>query len=116
MLAPFALLVALILAWRYRTLSPFLALLAGALLAAFVWVPMLTEQQWVHIERDFRQVYASPAHNPLALDRLLAPPAVYDVLRDNNSTGDRVGLWQGRLISHPGGHARIRGKNRFRSS
>jgi hypothetical protein len=93
MLAPFALLVAVILAWRYRTASPFLALLAGGLLTTFIWAPMLAEQRWVHVERDFQQVYASPARNPLALDRLLAAPSVYDVLRDDNSTGDRVGLW-----------------------
>ena len=95
MLAPFAVLVAAILAWRYRTPSPFLALLAGGLLTAFIWAPMFAEQRWVHVELDFQQVYASPARNPLFLDRLLATPAVYDVLRDNNSTGDRVGLWHG---------------------
>jgi hypothetical protein len=93
MLAPFALLLAVFLSWRYRTAMPLLALLAGALMTAFVWLPMAAEQRWVHIERDFRQIYASPAYNPLALDRLLAPPAVYDVLRDDNSTGDQVGLW-----------------------
>jgi hypothetical protein len=93
MLAPIALLVAGILAWRYRTASPLLALLAGGLLMAFMWAPMIAEQRWVHVERDFQQTYASPARNPLALDRLLAAPATYDVLRDDNSTGDRVGLW-----------------------
>jgi hypothetical protein len=93
MLAPIAVLLAIILAWRYRTPSPLLALLVGGLLTSFIWAPMLAEQRWVHVERDFKQVYASPAANPLALDRLLAAPAVYDVLRDNNSTGDRVGLW-----------------------
>jgi hypothetical protein len=93
MLAPIALLVAVILAWRYRTASPLLALLAGILLTAFIWAPMLAEQRWVHVERDFQQTYASPASNPLALDSLLAAPAVYDVMRDDNSTGDRVGLW-----------------------
>jgi hypothetical protein len=98
MLAPIAVLLAIILAWRYRTLSPLLALLAGGLLTAFIWAPMLAEQRWVHVERDFKQVYASPAANPLALDRLLAAPAIYDVLRDNNSTGDRVGLWHALLL------------------
>ncbi len=93
MLAPLALLVALVLARRHHTASPVLALLAGVLLTAFIWAPMLAEQRWVHVERDFQQVYASPGRNPLALDRLLALPAVYDVLRDDNSTGDRVGLW-----------------------
>jgi hypothetical protein len=93
MLAPFAFLVAVILAWRYRTASPLLALLAGVLLTAFIWAPMLAEQRWVHVERDFLQVYASPARNPLALDRLLAAPTVYDVTRDGNSSGDRIGLW-----------------------
>lgn len=93
MLAPLALLAALILAWRYHTALPALALLAGALLTAFIWIPMLAEQRWVHVERDFQQIYASPARNPIALDRLLAPPAVYDALRDDNSVGDRVGWW-----------------------
>jgi hypothetical protein len=94
MLAPAALLVGVLLAWRYRTAMPLLALLAGGLLTAFIWMPMAAEQRWVHVERDFQAAFASPANNPLPLDRLLAPPAVYDVLRDNNSTGDRLGWWQ----------------------
>jgi hypothetical protein len=93
-LAPFALLLALLLVWRYRTPMPILALLAGGLMTAFIWMPMAAEQRWVHVERDFRAGYASPAANPLPLDRLLALPAVYDMTRDNNSTGDRAGLWQ----------------------
>ena len=100
MLAPVALVVAILAGWRpgkytvfNRTPMPFLALLAGGLLTAFIWAPMASEQRWVHIERDFQAAYADPARNPLPLDRLLALPAVYDPARDNNGTGDRIGLW-----------------------
>ena len=92
MLAPFAGLLAIFLWWRRRTLAPVLALLAGGLLMAFVWLPMAQETDWVHVERDFTQVEAIPADNPIPLDLLLAPPVVYDVARDNNNVGDRVGL------------------------
>jgi hypothetical protein len=94
MLAPLALMLATFLAWRYRTATPLLALLAGGLMTAFIWLPMAAEQRWVHVDRDFQAAFASPASNPLPLDRLLAAPSLYDVARDNNSTGDRVGLWQ----------------------
>jgi hypothetical protein len=94
MLAPLALVLAIFLVWRYHTCTPVLALLAGGLMTAFIWMPMATEQRWVHVERDFQAGFASPASNPLSLDRLLALPAVYDVARDNNATGDRVGWWQ----------------------
>ena len=92
MLAPFAGLLALFLWWRHRTPAPVLALIAGGLLMAFVWLPMAQETDWVHIERDFTQVEAIPADNPIPVDQLLAPPVVYDVARDNNNVGDRVGL------------------------
>ncbi|MCX7669960.1 MAG: hypothetical protein N2439_07805, partial [Anaerolineae bacterium] len=36
--------------------------------------------------------------NPIPLDALLAPPAVYDVARDNNNVGDRIGLVQSVLL------------------
>ena len=92
MLAPFALVVALLLAWRYRTAMPVAALIAGGLLMAFVWAPAVTEQAYVHIERDFSEVYANPVANPIPLDRLLAAPVVYDTQSDNNQIGDQVGL------------------------
>lgn len=92
MLAPFALVVGLLLAWKYRTATPVLALLAGGLLVAFIWVPLLTEPGSVHVERDFSQEYANPVQISIPLDRLLELPAVFDVQRDNNGTGDRIGL------------------------
>ncbi len=98
MLAPFAGLMALYLWWRKGTPAPLLALLAGGLLTAFIWAPMLPEERWVHVERDFSQKEAIPANNPMALADLLGPPAVYDVAFDNNKTGDRVGLAQTALL------------------
>jgi hypothetical protein len=107
MLAPVAGVLALVLwvrgcASRKRSPAPLLALLAGALLTAFIWAPMGgpwgSEQAWVHIERDFNKPEAMPAENPLQPGDLLAPPAVYDVMRDNNKTGDRVGLAQSVLL------------------
>ena len=92
MLAPFALVVGLLLAWKYRTATPVLALLAGGLLVAFIWVPLLTEPGSVHVERDFSQEYANPVQISIPLDRLLELPAVFDVQRDNNGTGDRIGI------------------------
>jgi hypothetical protein len=94
MLAPFAGVLALFLAWRRRTLAPLAVLRAGGQLTATIWLPMAPEQAWVHVERDFEQPEAIPAHNPIPLDRLLALPAVYDTARDNNSVGDRIGLAQ----------------------
>ncbi len=94
MLAPFAGGLALFLAWRRRTPAPLGALLAGGLLTAVIWLPMGPEQAWVHVQRDFEQPEAIPARNPIPLDALLAPPAVYDVGRDNNNVGDRIGLAQ----------------------
>lgn len=99
MLAPFALVVALALVWRYRTAAPLLALVAGGLLTALVWAPMVSEQAYVHVERDFSEAYANPVVNPLPLDRLLAAPVVYDTQRDNNQTGDQVGLLQLLLLA-----------------
>ena len=52
----------------------------------------------MHIERDFSQADAIPAKNPLQPAELLAPPALYDIARDNNKTGDRVGLVQSLLL------------------
>ena len=92
MLAPFATGLALWLTWRYRTLAPLGALLIGGLLTAAIWAPMGPEQAWVHVERDFTQPDAMPEQNPISLGALLAPPAVYDTVRDYNGTGDRVGL------------------------
>ena len=98
MLAPFAGLFALGLAWRYRTFLPLLALVAGALLTAPIWAPIFTEQAYVHVQRDFGQGQAHAVANSIPLDRLLALPAVYDVARDNNDMGDRLGLLQGGML------------------
>ncbi len=98
MLAPFAGALAVVLAWRYRTVAPVAVLLVGGLLTAGIWLPMVPEQNWVHVERDFTQPEAIPAQNPIPLDRLLALPAVYDTMRDNNGVGDRVGLLQSVLL------------------
>lgn len=102
MLAPVAIVLALILWRRQRTAAPLLALLVGVLLTAFIWAPMGgpwgSEQSWVHIERDFDKPEAIPAQNALTPGDLLAPPVVYDVMRDNNKTGDRVGLFQTVLL------------------
>jgi hypothetical protein len=92
MLLPLAALLAAGLAWSRRTLLPFAALLAGGLLAAFVWAPMIPEQSWVQTERDFEAGFANPLQNPISLDRLLAPPTVYDIARDNNAEGEQTGL------------------------
>jgi hypothetical protein len=94
MLFPVALALAGLLTWRYRTLAPVGVLLAGGLLTAFIWTPMIPEQAWVHLERDFTQAESIPADNPIPLDALLALPPVYDIARDNNRRGDRVGLAQ----------------------
>jgi len=98
MLAPVALLVAAVAAWRHRTASPLLALLAGGLLTAFIWAPMIPEQSYVHVERDFSHPDAKPWDNPIALSELLAPPVVFDVERENNQSGNRVGLLQSALL------------------
>jgi hypothetical protein len=92
MLFPFALALAGWLTWRKRTWAPLGVLLAGGLLTAAIWAPMIPEQAWVHVERDFEQPEAIPALNPIPLDALLSLPAVPDILRDNNGTGDRIGL------------------------
>ncbi len=92
MLAPIALLVAILAGWRWRTFAPLLALLAGGFLMAWVWMPMAAEQSYVHIEWDFSDGSAIPQDNPIPLDRLLALPAIYDIARGNNSVGDRIGL------------------------
>lgn len=99
LLAPFAALLAAGLAWRYRTAAPLLALLAGVLLTAVVWAPMATEQAWVHVERNFGTPEGNPLTGALPLDRLLAPPAVYDTLRDANQTGVRMGLLHAALLA-----------------
>lgn len=98
-LAPFALLTAVLLLWRGRTFAPLLALLVGGLLTAAVWAPMTSEQGWVHVERNFGTAEGNPLVNSLPLDRLLALPAIYDVARDNNQTGVRVGLLQTVLLA-----------------
>lgn len=98
MLAPFAAALALFLAWRKRTFAPPAALLAGGLLTAAIWLPIAPEQAWVHVQRDFEQPEAIPARNPIPLDALLAPPAVYDAARDNNNIGDRIGLAHSALL------------------
>jgi hypothetical protein len=96
-LAPFALVVALLLVWHYRSAAPLIALVAGGLLTAFIWAPMVFEQANVHVERDFSESYANPVENPIPMDRLLAAPVVYDTQRDNNQMGDRLG-WPNALM------------------
>ncbi len=98
MLAPVALLIAVVAGWRWRTPAPLLALLAGGLLMAAVWLPMSVETANVHIERNFSDASAIPADNPIPLDRLLALPAAYDTERGNNSVGDRIGLAHSLLL------------------
>ncbi|MCU0500330.1 MAG: hypothetical protein MUC51_00945 [Anaerolineae bacterium] len=98
MLAPFAGLFALGLAWRYRTFLPLLALIAGAFLTAPIWAPIFAEQSYVHVQRDFGQGQANAVANSIPLDRLLALPAIYDAARDNNEMGDRLGLLQGGML------------------
>jgi hypothetical protein len=92
MLLPFAGLLALALAWRCRSPAPLLALLAGVLVTAFIWLPMVPEQSWVHVERDFKHPEAIPLQNPLPLSEALAMPAVYDLASGSNGSGDRVGI------------------------
>ena len=92
MLAPVALLVAVITGWRWRTPAPLLALLVGGLLMSFLWLPLLEEQSYVHIEQNFSDATAIPLNNPIPLENLLALPAVYDTQRENNGVGDRIGL------------------------
>ncbi len=99
LLAPFAALLAIGLAWRYRTAAPLLALLAGGLLTAAIWAPMLAEQSFVHVERNFGTPEGNPVTGALPLDRLLAPPAIYDTARDANQTGVRMGLLHGALLA-----------------
>ena len=91
MLLPFALLLAAYLVWRRRSWTPLGVLVAGGLLTAAVWAPMIPEQGFVQVERDFTHPEAIPAGNPISLDALLAPPAIYDAARDNNDSGDRAG-------------------------
>lgn len=98
-LAPFAFLLAAGLAWRFRTAAPLLALLAGVLLTAVVWTPMAAEQAWVHVERNFGTPEGNPVTGSLPLDRLLAPPAIYDTARDANQTGVTMGLLHAALLA-----------------
>lgn len=99
LLAPFALLLAAGLAWRWRTAAPLLALLTGVLLTAVIWAPMIPEQAYVHVERNFGTPEGNPVTGSLPLDRLLAPPAVYDTARDANQTGVRMGLLHAALLA-----------------
>jgi hypothetical protein len=99
LLAPAAGLLAAGLAWRYRTAAPLLALLAGGLLTAAIWTPMMAEQGFVHVERNFGTPEGNPITGALPLDRLLAPPAIYDTVRDANQTGVRMGLLHGALLA-----------------
>jgi hypothetical protein len=85
-------LLAAYLVWRRRSWAPLGVLVAGGLLTAAVWMPMIPEQSYVQVERDFAHSEAIPARNPISLDALLAPPAIYDTERDNNGSGDRVGV------------------------
>lgn len=99
MLAPFAFLLAAGLAWRGRTAAPLLALLTGVLLTALIWAPMAPEQAYVHVERNFGTPEGNPITGALPLDRLLAPPAIYDTARDANQTGVRMGLLHAALLA-----------------
>lgn len=98
-LAPFAFLLAAALAWRKRTAAPLLALVTGVLLTAVIWAPMATEQAFVHVERNFGTPEGNPITGSLPLDRLLAPPAIYDIQGDANQTGVRIGLLQTALLA-----------------
>ena len=98
MLAPFAAFVAILAAWRYRTLAPLLALLAGGLLTAAIWLPIFPEQQYVQLELDWQNPLSTPAKHPIPLDRLLALPVVYDLRRGNNGSGDNIGILQTCLL------------------
>ena len=91
MLAPVAFLLAVYLARRRRSWAPLGVLLAGALLTAAIWMPMIPEQSYVQVKRDFTHAEAIPAQNPIPVDALLALPPIYDFARDNNGSGDRVG-------------------------
>ncbi len=91
MLAPVAGLAALTLAWRYRTVAPLLALLVGGLLTAFVWLPIVPEMEYVHLDVWQTTASVQPDANPIPLDQLLAAPAVFDVMRGNNGINERVG-------------------------
>jgi hypothetical protein len=90
-LAPVAGLLALALGWHYRTPAPVLALLAGGILTAFIWAPILDEMHYVKLDQIQHIPEAQPANHPIPLDRLLAPPAIYDVLRGNNRVTDQAG-------------------------
>jgi hypothetical protein len=90
-LAPVAGLMALGLGWRYRTPAPVLALLAGGMLTAFIWAPIVDEMHYVKLDQIQYIPEAQPANHPVPLDRLLAPPAIYDVLRGNNRVTDQAG-------------------------
>jgi hypothetical protein len=91
MLLPFALVLAAYLLWRRRSWTPLGVLVAGGLLTAAIWMPMIPEQDWVQVERDFTHPEAIPARNSISADALLALPAIYDTASDNNGTGDRAG-------------------------
>jgi hypothetical protein len=99
-LLPSALALAAYLIWRNPAPStdrthrcaPLGVLLTGGLLTAAVWMPMIPEQSFVHVERDFTHPEAIPALNPISLSALLAPPAFYDTASDNNGSGDRAGV------------------------
>jgi hypothetical protein len=90
-LLPAALALAVYLARTHRSWAPLGVLVAGGLLTAAVWMPMVPEQRFVQVERDFTHPEAIPADNPISLAALLAPPAIYDSASDNNDSGDRAG-------------------------
>ncbi len=98
MLAPVAAALAVLLTWHYRTPGPLLALLAGSLLVAFVWLPIASEQGWVHVERDFRSSVADVQAGSIPLDQLLSGPALYDTQSDNNRTVEQVGWLNAALM------------------
>jgi hypothetical protein len=98
MLTPFVFMLSIALSWRWRTITPILALLTGVLLTAFIWLPMVHEQAFVHIERNFYTPEGNPITGSLPLDRLLALPAIYDTMRDANQTGVRMGLLHAVLL------------------
>lgn len=98
MLAPVAIVVCLLASWRYKTWYPLGAFICGVLLTAVIWMPILAEQRYVQVEQDFLAYKASPARNSIPVDALLALPDLYDIMRGNNSVGDRVGLPQFALL------------------
>lgn len=92
MFAPVVSLTALVLAWRYRAIATLGVLLAGGLLTAFIWAPILDEMDYVRLSQVREIGEAQPANNPIPLDTLLSPPVLFDTARVNNTAREQAGL------------------------